>query len=325
MRHTFTAVVALLILLLTGCASVADKRSAVASLPATVKSFADMEFVPVPLEQSRDLSLEDPKHVFAFPEGNGYFAAIALPASDKPRTIVFQSYSMGLMLADASVVVPKVTFLDDARRPLGTALPVNIRKKSDFLRGDSFEGRVAVPVAATKAVLQAAEAIGQSLIIRSENGTQYPVAPAPAGMTSVTVTTVAVATIEDSGFVEDDTTAQFFVVKSVDGKSVPNSLRETAAASRGTGFNQNAVFTGREIPAKPTKLTLRGTHRAGAPILEIASRADGTFFSVEGDVQFTPVAGGRYVVKGELRKEGSSVWLEDAATGKVVTEKVRSK
>lgn len=325
MRHTFTAVVALLILLLTGCASVAEKRSAVASLPATVKSFADMEFVPVPLEQSRDLSLEDPKHVFAFPEGNGHFAAIALPASDKPRTIVFRSYSMGVLLQDATVVVPKVTFLDEARQPLGTALPVNIRNDSDFFRGESFFGRVAVPAAATRAVLQAAEAIAQSLIVRSENGTPWPVAMAPAGKTSVSVTTVPVATIEDSGFPEDGTKAQFFVIAAVDGKSVPNSLRETAAASSGTGFNQNAVFTGREIPVKPTKLTLLGTHRTGAPIHEIASRAAGTFFSVEGDVQFTPVVGSRYVVKGVLSKEGSSVWLEDAATGQVVTEKVRSK
>jgi hypothetical protein len=325
MRHTFITLIALLIVVLTGCASVAEQRSAVASQPATVKAFADMEFVPITLEQSRELSLEDPKHVFAFPEGNGHFAAIALPASDKPRTIVFQSYSMGATLDYASVVVPKITFLDEARQPLGTALPVSIRKKSEFLRRDSFEGRVTVPAAAAKAVLQAAEAISQSLVIRSENGTPYPVALAPAGKTSVSVTTVAVATIEDSGFVEDGTKAQFFVVEAVDGKSVPNSLRETAAASSGTGFNQNAVLSGREITAKPSKLTLLGTHRTGAPIHEIASRAAGTFFSVEGDVQFSPVAGGRYVVTGELRKEGSSVWLEDAATGQVVTEKVRSK
>ncbi len=224
------------------------------------------------------------------------------------------------------MVVSKVTFLDEARQPLGTAVPVNTRNDKDFFRGESFFGRVAAPAAATQAVLQAGEAIAQSLIIvRSKKETPWPVALAPAGKISVSVTTVAVATIEDSGFAEDGALAQLFVVAAVDGKGVPNSLRETAAASRSTWFNQNAVFTGREIPVKPTKLTLRGRYRTRAPIHEIASRADGTFFSVEGDVQFTPVVEGRYVVKGELRKEGSSVWLEDAATGKVVTEKVRSK
>ena len=70
------------------------------------------------------------------------------------------------------------------------------------------------------------------------------------------------------------------------------------------------------------KLKLRGTHITGAPIHARFSQAAGTFFSVEGTVEFTPSPGGYYEVKGELKKEGSSVWIEDARTDERVTEKI---
>ena len=45
----------------------------------------------------------------------------------------------------------------------------------------------------------------------------------------------------------------------------------------------------------------------------------GTFYSVEGVVNFTPRPDGKYIVKGELGKAKSSVWIEDVDTGKPVT------
>jgi hypothetical protein len=46
---------------------------------------------------------------------------------------------------------------------------------------------------------------------------------------------------------------------------------------------------------------------------------------VDGVVDFNPTPEGIYVVKGELKKEGSSVWIEDVKTGQIVTEKVVGK
>lgn len=69
---------------------------------------------------------------------------------------------------------------------------------------------------------------------------------------------------------------------------------------------------------------LVGTHETGAPIHALFSMARGTFFSVEGVIQFTPAGGGDYVVKGELGKASSAVWIEDAVTGRRVTEKIVS-
>ena len=45
-------------------------------------------------------------------------------------------------------------------------------------------------------------------------------------------------------------------------------------------------------------------------------------FSVEGEVEFSPADGSTYVVRGELKKEGSSVWIEESETKQRVAEVV---
>jgi len=42
---------------------------------------------------------------------------------------------------------------------------------------------------------------------------------------------------------------------------------------------------------------------------------------VEGSVDFVPAANARYVVRGEITPEGSSVWLEDDASHEVIVRK----
>jgi hypothetical protein len=46
----------------------------------------------------------------------------------------------------------------------------------------------------------------------------------------------------------------------------------------------------------------------------IASQIAGTFFSVEWVVEFTPKPDGKYTAKGELKKEKSSIWIENIET-----------
>ncbi|MES2840666.1 MAG: hypothetical protein V4794_10335 [Pseudomonadota bacterium] len=134
-----------------------------------------------------------------------------------------------------------------------------------------------------------------------------------------------VATVSDSGFAEDGTKAQLFVLAEVDGNGIPNSFGASAGASYGKGFALTTRVVDRQVPAKPMKVKLRASHTTGAPIQAMFSQAAGTFFSVDGVVDFTPKADGKYVVKGELKKEGSSVWIEDANTNQPVTEKILKK
>jgi len=143
--------------------------------------------------------------------------------------------------------------------------------------------------------------------------------PVPEGYTG------PVATVSDSGFSEDGSKAQLFVLSEVDGNRIDSSIGATAAASHGRGFSLSTSIIQRQVPAKPMKVGLRATHTTAAPIQAIASQIAGTFFSVEGVVDFSPQPNGKYIVKGELKKEGSSVWIEDADTQRPVTEKVVKK
>ena len=132
------------------------------------------------------------------------------------------------------------------------------------------------------------------------------------------------AMLSDSGFREGGTKAQFFVAYEVDGRTIHNAIFASRSASQGQGFALTTVNVTRQVAPGAQKVKLVATHQTAAPIHEIASRAAGTFFSVEGVVDFDPVEGGIYTVRGELKKEGSSVWIEDDRNRKPVTEIVRT-
>ncbi len=127
------------------------------------------------------------------------------------------------------------------------------------------------------------------------------------------------ATLKDSGFSEDASKAQLFAAVEIDRNRVMNAFWASANASQGRGNSLSTVFPERKVKAAPMKVTLKGSHATGAPIAAIASQMAGTFFSVEGVVDFTPKPDGKYVVKGELKKEKSTVWIEDLETGKPVS------
>jgi hypothetical protein len=134
-----------------------------------------------------------------------------------------------------------------------------------------------------------------------------------------------VAFIADSVAPEDGSKGQVFYLAEVNGKPVESALTATRRASQNRGFALSLHSHMRRVPVAPLKLKLVASHVTAAPIHEIASRAAGTFFFVEGDLSFTPVDGGDYVVKGELKMDGSSVWLADAKTLEPVTDVIRQK
>lgn len=148
--------------------------------------------------------------------------------------------------------------------------------------------------------------------------------PVPEGYTG------AVATISDSGnseggYSEGSSKAQLFALTDIDGNSIMDSFRATRIASYLHGPLLTVEISSRQVPAKPMKATLMASHITGAPIHAIASQLAGTFHTVAGTVDFSPKPNGKYVVKGELKKGASAVWIEDAETGKAVTEKIVEK
>lgn len=134
-----------------------------------------------------------------------------------------------------------------------------------------------------------------------------------------------VVRLEDTGYPDGGGKAVFFAAMSIDGIDINNSMRQTRMASSGQGFHLSARYIVRDVPVRPMKVKLIGTHQTAAPIHEMAARMAGTFFSVEGTVDFKPVEGKYYSVSGELTKEKSCVWIEDAHSKELSSEKVCTK
>jgi hypothetical protein len=130
------------------------------------------------------------------------------------------------------------------------------------------------------------------------------------------------AILSDTGFPESGSKAQVFAATEIDGNRMHSSFGASASASYGKGASLTMQIVERYVPIRPMKVTLRASHATGAPIHAIAMQMAGTYYSVEGVVDFEPKASGRYAVKGELKKEGSSVWIEDVTTGQPVTVKI---
>lgn len=139
--------------------------------------------------------------------------------------------------------------------------------------------------------------------------------PVPEGYTG------PVVQLADTGQQEDGTKGRFFCAVEVNGREIQNCLRETRSASYGHGFALSSRYTTREVPVTEMKVKLVGTHQTAAPIHEIASRMAGTFFSVDGVVDFKPTEGHSYIVTGELKKERSCVWIAEANSNEPETEK----
>lgn len=130
------------------------------------------------------------------------------------------------------------------------------------------------------------------------------------------------AYIEDSAEVHSNSKADFFVVEAIDGVDINNSVYETRHRNHGRGMLMTPYVIGRPVVAgKPLKIELRGRTEFAAPIQALTS----TVYQVQGTVEFTPEAEGKYVVRGELGDTYSAVWLEDAANGQPIGSKVEIK
>lgn len=310
--------------LLSACAMPPTTPPAVVA-PATVGQFADMTFKPLPLDTPTTVALTKDSPVFAFKEGMGYAAAFQLPAATSKRYIRFESPTNGAVTPqNTKVMIPRFVFLDADKAYIDDGYGETLVSSSSSSHGQ-WSSTVSIPDEARYAIVRPSRWTKEPLIFTSRRGYAVELPLANTGTTILKLTTTAVAVIADSGRAESGTKAQLFVVESVDGQGVENALRETSRRSAGQGFHVNVALYSREIPARKVKLTLLGTHKAGAPIHEIVGKMSGAFQSVRGTVDFEPAPDGRYVVKGILKSDESSVWVEDAQSGERVTQIVTGK
>ena len=127
------------------------------------------------------------------------------------------------------------------------------------------------------------------------------------------------ATINETGHQDSRTEVDFFVVKQVDGNDVGTSLDRTARAMAGMGMSIVPVYVEHVLPAgRPVTVAIMGRSYHAAPILSILNSE----YEVSGTVTFTPALNRVYEVKGTLGEKYSAVWIEEAASGRVMGKKI---
>lgn len=124
------------------------------------------------------------------------------------------------------------------------------------------------------------------------------------------------ATLKDTAKMYSYAKADAFYLTSVDGREVENSRLRLENAHYDVAPDK--ILVKRDIPATELTLGIEGRTLYSAPIMTLMS----TVHRVAGTVDFVPEAGKTYAVKGQLGDNYAAVWIEDAATHDIVTERV---
>lgn len=172
------------VLALSACGGVpiADVRAALANTKPCCTTYADLPVVALQEGSRMKFELGTTSPAFVSPAGLAYSAAFSLP----PRA---QSLSVQALntqyLPNASYPDPFLVFLDSGKRPLQQVADLNLQRSRHAIISGIFEyfygARVSVPSMAEYVVVFAHPASTRVQRAVSENGTTWPVLPAPVG------------------------------------------------------------------------------------------------------------------------------------------------
>lgn len=166
----------LAIVLVTGCARPPVVPEAPSAARICCKSLADIPTSSLQFDEPRFVAFDrETSPAYAFPEGNGVFAAFQLPERADGATLDLRAFiSSGTLLSMATIFKPNAMFLDGHFRPLPGAHEAPLQVYGGLLalrmsRLASFK----VPSGAAYAVVYSGSPRSQRVVIQSENGTLY--------------------------------------------------------------------------------------------------------------------------------------------------------
>lgn len=320
-------IVLILLSLLAGCATVIVGEDEPGALSAQqIVTPEEMKFIDLALNKTVSTAIDARSPRYIIDGASKRIASFAIPDGRSQLYIDYFSLPYGgIMLSELKTLIPAFIFLDASHKVAGFAGSGPMLNRSTEAGTIRFGGRVAVPRGARYAIIYGINVEPNPLIAYGSSGYSALVPGSQLGLLRLTLSDIGMATVADSGASEDSNKARIFYLASVDGVAIPNASGASRRASSGQGFHLTTVFPTRFVPAKPLKVVVVGTHATGAPIHSIASMLSGTFWSVEAELDFTPEVDKAYVVRGNLEKDNSTVWIEDAATGQLVTKRGTSR
>lgn len=162
--------------LLSACARPPLIPTAPADSRICCKSLADLPMQDLPSGKVISVTFDAEKSpVFAFPEGNGVFAAFRIPENLAGATLKVRSFFSTFVLPNATMVRPNVMFLDASYTPIRVPRETPLRMHRGGVWGMSSYGVFQVPPGAAYSVVYSGDPRSKRVMTSSENGTMYAI------------------------------------------------------------------------------------------------------------------------------------------------------
>lgn len=312
--------------LLTACASVSEMQTKLDSSTKNTSSISEMNFLPLKASQEQKITLGENSPTYVFENGKNYYAAFSLPDSQSPKYLKFRSYLSSGYAPSATILIPQIILLDDKKQTVEILKDYRLEQDTDFFLGPYFSANIPLPANVSYMLLHPVNSFSQDIIIETQNGKVWTIPLAPAGNIMLTLGEplpanhdFSTAIIKDSAKVLDSDKADIFYASEVDGKAVKNSMQNTISGNQGRGMAMDPKLLDREIDANKMHIfTIVGATHYAAPIQEIIHKT----YQISGKLQFIPEKNKKYLVTGELGEGGTSVWIEEEDTHKIMDKKI---
>jgi hypothetical protein len=113
--------------------------------------FREMKFLKLSASEKQSFEIDSDSPVFMFKDGRSKFVAVELPVLAEPAAITLETHVISLRIEPVAFD-PFIMFLDRNLTSLGEVVP-QMKIKSGFLTGRSWETKVPVPPAAGYAIV----------------------------------------------------------------------------------------------------------------------------------------------------------------------------
>lgn len=168
-------------LILVACASAPRIQPTPSEQRICCQSVREMPFSSLAVGTTERIVIDDSSPVFRFTDGVGTFKAFELQRVGASSTLEMETSLSSGYIPSATVLRPKVLFLDSERRLEKSVTQPTWSTRLVLFRGTVWSSHVPVPSTSKYAVVYFAPKEGESIIALSENKTPHNVPVAFTG------------------------------------------------------------------------------------------------------------------------------------------------
>ncbi|MGH8623151.1 MAG: hypothetical protein ACRET3_13520 [Burkholderiales bacterium] len=155
------------------------------------KSLGDATFITLAAGETREFKITTDLQTFGFPEGRSYFVGLALPRSDRPRTLTLRTLPVNPLRPRAThVFIPRIAIVASDGKVSRYAEP-DFRPGTPGLlaRSSSWQGSVELAAGELRIAVYAATLLPRTLRLPQVNepGGYWYVPSGPTGVIEITL------------------------------------------------------------------------------------------------------------------------------------------